>query len=182
MFRLLLLSTLLGPAVEPTTAVVEFQEEGNYGLRSDGYLIRVFAFNRKEGQDQRIRFLGDLARGNHRLSLPTTPGEHDYIVIVEQARSEAAPAETRSLARLQPNVRLLAKQGHVTRVRVGLAASLTLHGIDRRNGFGASETQRTPPRRGTPSFESEEASLSVPSASQFSTEIEVTDPVPLSEK
>ncbi len=182
MHRWLLLSSLLGTAFEPTAAVVEFREEGNYGLRSDGYLIRVYAFHRAEERDRRIQFVGDLARGSHRLSLTAPPGDHEYIVIVEQARSEAAPAETRSLARLQPNVRLKAKPGHVTRVRVGLVASLAVHGIDRRTGFGSSETQRPPPNRGTPSFESEEASVSLPSASQFSTDIEIEDPVPVSVK
>jgi hypothetical protein len=198
MQRVLLLSGLVGLAtcsrsvVQPpvvavapgdaSSAVVEFYEEGNYGLRSDGFLIRIFAFDRAEERDRRIRFLGDLARGRHTLALATPPGEREYIVIVEPARSEAAPAETRSLARLEPNVRLQAIPGHVTRVRVGLVAALAVHGIDRRSDFGTSETQRTPPRRGTPSFESDDSSVSLPGASQFSTDIEVEEPLPLGEK
>jgi len=169
-------------AGEASSALVEFYEEGNYGLRSDGFLIRVFAFHRAEERSRRIRFVGDLARGRHRLALTTTPGEQEYIVIAESARSEAAPGETRSLPRLEPNVRLRAIPGHVTRVRVGLVASLAVHGIDRRAGFGASDTQRTPPPRGTPSFESDDASASLPAASQFSTDIEIEDPVPLGER
>jgi len=167
---------------EPSSAAVEFYEEGNYGLRSDGFLIRVFAFDRAEERERRIRFLGDLARGRHTLALTTEPGEREFIVIVEPARSEAAPAETRSLPRLEPNVRLRAIPGHVTRVRVGLVASLAVHGIDRRAGFGMGETQRTPARRGTPSFENDDASVSLPGASQFSTDIEIEDPVPLGER
>lgn len=167
---------------EASSAVVEFYEEGNYGLRSDGFLIRVFAFDRAEERDRRIRFLGDLARGRHTLALATPPGEREYIVIVEPARSEAAPAETRSLARLEPNVRLQAIAGHVTRVRVGLVAALAFHGIDRRSDFGASETRRTPAPRGAPVFESDDSSVSLPAASQFSTDIEIEDPRPLGEK
>jgi len=199
MRRVLLLSGLAGlatcspsavqqppvAAVAPagsTSAVVEFYEEGNYGLRSDGFLIRVFAFDRAEEQDRRIRFLGDLARGRHRLAMTAPAGEQEYIVIVEPVRSEAAPAETRSLARLEPNVRLQAIPGHITRVRVGLVAELAVHGIDRRAGFGPSETQRSPPPRRTPSFESDDSSVSLPAASQFSTDIEVEDPLPLVEK
>ncbi len=167
---------------DSSPAIVEFYEEGNYALRSDGFLIRVFAFDRAAERESRIRFLGDLARGRHRLTLETPPGEREYVVIVERAQSETAPAETRSLARLAPNVRLHAVSGHVTRVRVGLAASLAVHGIDRRAGFGPSYTQRNPPPRGTPSFESDDSSVTLPAASQFSTDIEVEKPVPLGGK
>jgi hypothetical protein len=176
MLPLLLLATLL----EPAPAIIEFYEEGNYGLRSDGYVIRVFAFDRSKEKDERIQFVGDLARGRHRLALSTSPGKREYIVIIEQAGSEAAPGETRSIARLQPNVRLEAVPGHLTRVRVGLAASVAVHGIDRRSSFGTDSTNRTP-MRSRPAFESEEASLTTPSASQFSTDIVVEKPVPLSE-
>jgi hypothetical protein len=62
-----------------------------------------------------------------------------------------------------------------------LAASVTVHGIDRRNGFGPGDIQRRPAPSGRPAFESEEASVTTPSASQFSTDIAVEKPVPLSE-
>lgn len=156
--------------------MVEFYEEGNYGLRSDGFLIRVFAFDRTEERGRRIRFLGDLARGRHKLALTTPPGEWEYIVVVERARSETRRRRDRS--RDSSLTCVFTRFRGTSRVRVGLAASLTVHGIDRRAGFGTSEFQRAPPPRSAPSFEGDDSSISLPAASQFSTDIEVEKPVP----
>lgn len=177
----------LSPAAEKAAAEVGYVEfyQGESELAStssEAFLIRVFEYQKNESGERSIRFVGDLGgHGVHRFRVPAAAGRREYVVIVEDASraSEVSPGETRSLPRLQPNVKAEVENGSLTRVRIGLAGGLAQDGFDSRSNSARGEARRVPASGNTLSFESPDASRGAPGASQFATSITVSKPEPL---